>query len=131
MHFHLTILRPLFGPAKAATLTFVIREYSVLSLAALFFVGGSIALWLFSQPEPYLHDSYILADVTGIVPTGSNSGRVLVDVTLPGGPSLRLTTTSGQVIGSIIGTACVARARYIDSGSFRYRLVPMHNCQTN
>ena len=125
LSFALSLILP---QNQAVTAEIWLREYSVLCVVSLLAPIGMIALFLGLEPKIHRHDSYHTVQVTGIIPTGSDTGRMLIDVTLPDGSARGMTTASGAVLGGITKTACIERRKQIATGKLFYRLVPPHNC---
>jgi len=122
------ILSLILPQDQAVTAEIWLREYSVLCIALLVATIGAGALFFGLEPKINRHESYQTVQVTGTIPTGSDTGRMLVDVTLPDGSARRMSTTSGTVLGGITKTACIERRKQVATGKHLYRLVPAHNC---
>ncbi len=120
----------ILGQYRAEVLRYYVREYAVLSIAGILGIAGMTALVLWFDPEKHVHDGYIIAEVQGIVPTGSTyKNSFVVDVSLADGTPLRLLTSKGAVVGSITEKACLERRRTPTGRIHRYILSPAWKCK--
>lgn len=120
-----SFLTRILGQYRAEVLRYYVREYAVLSIAAILAVAGVLSLFLFLDPERHVHDGYVIGDVSGVLHTSSDtSNRFIVDVRLPDGSSHRLTTRHGNIMGSISDRACLEHRRKEPSGRVFYSLSP-------
>lgn len=125
-----SFLTRILGQYRAEVLRYYVREYAVLSIAAILAVAGVLSLFLFLDPERHVHDGYVIGDVSGVLHTSSDiSNRFIVDVRLPDGSSHRLTTRHGNIMGSISDRACLERRRKEPSGRVFYSLSPAQKCK--
>lgn len=113
---------------RAVTAEIWLREYSVLCIASLVATIGAGAMFFGLEPKIHRHESYHTVQVTSIIPTGGDTGRMIIDVILPDGSARHMTTKSGAILGGITKTACIERRKRVGTGKLLYRLVPSHNC---
>jgi len=113
---------------RAVEAEYWLREYSVLAVVLLLALIGAFFLFFRLEPKTHRHEEFVTVQVTGIVATGDENVRLIVDVILPDGSARRMTTKSGVVFGGITDRACVEQRRQVETGKRLYRLAPLHNC---
>jgi hypothetical protein len=128
----LNLLSSIFGPHRAVSIYVFLQNKGLILLALAGFVLIVSSLMILTGPREHEHVAFMTLPVVSAVPTGSNtSAGVIATLRLPGGETVAVTSTEGNMAAVVTDTACVEKRRFVDTGEARYRLKLLHHCNGN
>ena len=124
----LNLLAKIFGASRAVSIYVALQRFGIPAVLGVGFLAVLGTVMYVSQPRAHEHVAFVVADVTGRQPLGSDSMGIILDLRLPDGSALRLTETEQALANAVTDIACLELRRFTDTGEARYRIKQQNIC---